>query len=255
MAVLDDPGYHVPLGADIDSVGPHTPPVGFAAPVVEPLARSAPVVPEPLDARPRPDDLTVAPGPELDSLNSAPSDSRDPLRPFDEVQQLISATSGPRDPRAPFLVNSSSGLRSTGLSGIAASEDLSRLPPPSGNPLPPADRRAAPSQEIGLAQTLRAAGWPMLICLAVGAAIAPLSLLALLGAWILSMLNPATAIALRRVYLVAVLVVAGLIFIALLAQLVDPMSLAVGAARWLCLGMLVACPWVMHATLSRRGRR
>lgn len=234
MLVLDD--------------SPRNPPAGFASPVAAPLSAPPAARPaDPLDSLPRPDSLTVQAGPALDSLAAGSLAGRDPHEPFDAVQQLISETSGPRDPRTPFRVNSSADVWSAAIEGPAPDQSqIVHAAPPSGSPYP------AQPERIGIGRALREAGWPMLVALGIGVLIGPLSLLGLLAAWMLSMLRPATASALRRVFSWAIGLEAFLVFVALVSQYFDPLTLAGEWARWVCLALLVACPWVMHRRLTRQ---
>lgn len=226
---------------------PRSAPMGFASPVAEPLSRSTPAKgPDPIDSWPRPDELTVQAGPALDALAASPAPGRDPHEPFDAVQQLVTNTSGPRDPRVPFNVNSSDEVWSAGIDANAAGQPFVHAAPPTGSPV------GATPNRVSLGESLRATGWPMLAALAVGVLIGPLSLLALLAAWMLCMLSPPTALALRRVYALAMSLMVGVVFVALVSQVFDPMTLAVQWARWVCLALLVVCPWVMHGALARR---
>lgn len=235
--------------------------LGFASPTAAPLAHAgdsaATRAAEPVQPAARPDEVTAAPGPALDSLASETGGTRDPRQPFDDVQQLITRPGSAPDPRAPIRVMSSTDL----VSGTDAPHTLASQPhpevtddplgaPPRGMPVVPRPAR------IGLGEVLKAIGRPMLIVLLAGSVLSPLSLIALVIAWMLSMLNPQTSAALRKVYLGAVGVLVLVVLGALLMEYYDPLSLANGWARWVCLALLVACPvamrrWILQGRLHR----
>ncbi len=101
---------------------------------------------------------------------------------------------------------------------------------------------APPSEEIGLWEVLRRVGWPLLGCLVAGVALRPLTLAALLVAWMFSMNVRVGGLAVRRAFGAAIGGVSMVLVVAIMLQYFDPLAAATIAARWACGLLLFICP-------------
>lgn len=255
---------------------PREAPAAFAQPRTEPL--STPVW-EPgvqvSGAAPAPDaiEAPAEPGPPLSSLAPAGQTPRDPHEPFPD-STTVTAGSGEagadgRDPHEPFALSGGEPPTNSSTSSFAPPDASAVVIPTAswtGGPAAGTPVEVRPDQLVilpekggqpviwGVGALLRETGIAPLCFLIAGFVASFGSLIAFLVAWILSMTGSRSRRALRTGYLVAFLIPVVSIELFLLTGSGDPLDAANSLARWVCLALAIASPFLMRIDLKRSGR-
>lgn len=258
---------------------PREAPAAFAQPKAEPLTEPArePGV-EVSGAVVHPDEIRppAAPGPALESLAPAEQAPRDPREPFESPSMLTGPRSREHDPHDPFEFPDDP-VSSSPTTGFAPPDASGLVVPTAAGPGTAADQ-GAPSgrgtpdgappggsahllilSDDGSAvpctagNLLRSTGIAVLVCLAIGFIIRPVAAAALILAWILSTTRSRS----RTARFIGIVIMLGFAAATVWLVLSDGFAFLDtfdSLARWLCLGLVLACPWITRSDLKRCGR-
>lgn len=259
---------------------PREAPAAFAQPKAEPLTEPAHepgvevsgVVVHPDEIRP-----PAVPGPALESLAPAEQAPRDPREPFESPSMLTGPRSREHDPHDPFEFPDDP-VSSSPTTEFAPPDASSLVVPTAAGPGTAAAGQGAPSgrgtldgapprgsahllilSDDGSAvpctagSLLRSTGIAVLVCLAIGFIIRPAAAAALILAWILSTTRSRSRMA-RFISIVIMLGFAASTVWLVLSDGLTFLDTFDSLARWLCLGLVLACPWITRSDLKRCGR-